>query len=147
MREKLGSIYTGGYYANVTKFPYPHYSVGMQLPCGPESVDKLLAAANDEIKTLKERGPEQKDVDKVKNQWKEAHRTEIKENKYWADALTDVLFWGTDKNTVLQYDQRVDKLTPADIQQTAKQMFNGKNAFISVLYPENYNNEKPRSSN
>lgn len=147
MREKLGSIYTGGYYANVTKFPYPHYSVGMQLPCGPENVDKLLAAANEEIKMLKEKGPDQKDVDKVKNQWKEAHRTEVKENKYWTEALADVLFWGNDKNSVLRYDALVDSITPADIQQTAKKMFDGKNGFISVLYPENYNAEKPRSSN
>ncbi|RYZ56139.1 MAG: insulinase family protein [Sphingobacteriales bacterium] len=147
MREKLGSIYTGGYYASVAQFPYPHYSMAMQLPCGPENVDKLLAAANDEIKALKEKGPDQKDIDKVKNQWKEAHRTEVQENKYWSEALANVLFWGNDKNGVLQYDQRVDKLTPADIQQVAKQMFNGKNEFISVLYPENFKTDKPRSSN
>jgi len=147
MREKLGSIYTGGYYANVTKFPYPHYTVGMQLPCGPENVDKLLAAANEEIRNLKEKGPEQKDVEKVKNQWKETHRTEIQENKYWTEALADVLFWGNDKANILNYDQRVDRLTPADIQQTAKQMFTGKNEFISVLYPENFKADKPRSSN
>jgi zinc protease len=147
LREKLGSIYTGGYYANVTKFPYAHYSIGMQLPCGPENVDKLLVAANEEIKNLKEKGPEQKDVDKVKNQWKEAHRTEVKENKYWTDALTDVLFWGTDKSSVLQYEQQVDKLTPAAIQDAAKQMFKGNNGFTSVLYPENWKTDKPRSSN
>jgi zinc protease len=119
----------------------------MQLPCGPENVDKLLVAANEEIKNLKEKGPEQKDVDKVKNQWKEAHRTEVKENKYWTDALTDVLFWGTDKSSVLQYEQQVDKLTPAAIQDAAKQMFKGNNGFTSVLYPENWKTDKPRSSN
>ncbi len=147
LREKLGSIYSGGYFARVTKYPYAHYSVGMQLPCGPENVDKLLAAANEEIKALKEKGPDQKDVDKVKNQWKEAHRTEVKENKYWTNALAEVLFWGTDKNTVLQYDEQVDKLTPGDIQKAANKMFTGKNGFVSVLYPEDYSTDKPRSSN
>ena len=71
----------------------------------------------------------------------------MKENKYWVNALPDVLFWGDDKHNMLQYEQRVDKLTPADIQNAAKQMFTGKNSFVSVLYPENYNTEKPRSSN
>jgi len=65
MREKLGSIYSGGYYANVSKYPFPHYSVGMQLPCGPENVEKLIAAANLEIRTLKEKGPVWKDLTKT----------------------------------------------------------------------------------
>lgn len=147
LREKLGSIYSGGYYANVTQYPYSHFSVAMQLPCGPENVDKLLAASSEEIVVLKNKGPETKDLDKVKTQWKEAHRTEVKENKYWTGALSDVLFWGHDKSMVLNYDQEVDKLTPADIQQTAKVLFNGKNEFTSVLYPENYKKDTPRGSN
>lgn len=147
MREKLGSIYSGGYYGNVVKYPYPHYNLSMQLPCGPESVDKLLQAASEEIITLKEKGPDAKDLDKVKNQWKESYKTESKENGFWTEALVDIMFWGEDKNITLQYESMVDKLTTKDIQQVAKQIFNGKNEFMSILYPENFNNQKPRSAN
>lgn len=136
LREKLGAIYGGGFSASVSRLPYQRYSIGMQLPCGPENVDKLIAAANEEIKELKEKGPDQKDLDKVKATWHEQHRTAVKENKYWMGSLESILFWGKDKNTILQYDSRVDKLTPADIQQTAQQLFNGKNQFTAILYPE-----------
>jgi zinc protease len=108
----------------------------MYLPCGPENVDKLIAAAKEEINNVKTKGPEKKDLDKVKSQWHEKHVTDIKENKYWADKMQSSLFWGKDEKRVLNYDDYINKLTPAEIQQAAKQLFDGKNEFISVLYPE-----------
>jgi len=136
LREKMGAIYGGGFNGRLSKEPYESYSIQLQLPCGPENVEKLLAASAAEIKTLKEKGPETKDLDKVKNQWHEKHITDVKENKYWTGKMESVLFWGRDKDRVLNYDNYIQKLTPADIQATAKQLFNGNNQFISVLYPE-----------
>lgn len=136
LREKLGGIYTGGYYASVSQYPYERYQVGLQLPCGPENVEKLLTAANAEIRNLVEKGPDVKDLDKVKSQWHEQHRTNLKENGYWSGKMEDVLFWGRDKDKVFNYDKWIDELKPADIQAVAKQFFNGKNEFVSVLYPE-----------
>jgi zinc protease len=136
LREKLGGIYTGGYYAQVAKEPYPHYAVMMQLPCGPENVDKLLAAAAEEIQDLKANGPSATDLDKVKSQWKEAHRTSVRENKYWTAKLADIMLYDRSKENVLNYDKWIDRLTPSDVQSAAKMLFDGKNEFVSVLYPE-----------
>jgi zinc protease len=140
LREKLGGIYTGGFGASVEKEPYEHYSIQLQLPCGPENVDKLLAAAKEEIALLREKGPDTKDLDKVKSQWHEKHVTDLKENKYWSDKLEAVLYWNRDKSHVLDYDNWINKLTPADIQATAKQLFDGKNEFTAILYPEESTN-------
>ncbi|MCW3122318.1 MAG: insulinase family protein [Flavipsychrobacter sp.] len=136
LREKMGGIYTGGFNANVSKEPYESYSIQLQLPCGPENVDKLLAAVKTEIQNLKTSGPSAKDLDKVKSQWKEKYITDVKENKYWAGKMQTVLFWGRDKDRVFNYKSYIDKLTPAEIQATAKELFNGKNQFTSILYPE-----------
>jgi zinc protease len=136
LREKMGGIYGGGYSASVEKEPYANYTMVLQLPCGPENVDKLLEAAHKEVENLKAKGPDAKDLAKVKNQWHEQHRTKVKENRYWSDKMESVLFWGMDRKTVLDYDNWIDKLTPADIQATAKQIFDGKNEFIAILYPE-----------
>ena len=136
LREKMGGIYTGGFNGNVSREPYESYSIQLQLPCGPENVEKLLAAANDEIKNLKEKGPSEKDLEKVKSQWREKYITDVKENKYWPGKLQSALFWGRDKDRILKYQSYIDKLTPAEIQATAKQLFDGKNQFVSILYPE-----------
>ena len=50
--------------------------------------------------------------------------------------MQNVLYWGREKDRVLNYQNYVDKLTPAEIQETAKKLFDGKNQFVSVLYPE-----------
>jgi len=136
MREKMGAIYGGGFRGAVSKEPYQHYSITCQLPCGPENVDKLLAATDAEIKKLIEKGPEQKDVDKVKSQWHEKYVTNVKKNEYWLEKMEMVLYWGRDKDRVLKYESYVEKMTPADIQATAKELLDGKNKFVSVLNPE-----------
>jgi len=136
LREKMGAIYGGGFNGSVTKEPYERYSIQLQLPCGPENVDKLIAGANELIKTLKEKGPEQKDLDKVKSQWHEKYITDLKENKYWSGKMESVLFWGREKDRAINYENYIRKLTPADIQATANQLFNGRNQFVSILYPE-----------
>lgn len=136
LREKMGAIYGGGFNGSVSKEPYERYSIQLQLPCGPENVEKLLAAANTEIEKIKTNGPDAKDVEKVKNQWKEKHITDVKENKYWTGKLESSLFWGRDKDRVLQYEKYLEKLTPADIKETAQKLLNGNNQFTSVLYPE-----------
>jgi len=136
LREKMGAIYGGGFRAQVSKDPYARYSMQLQLPCGPENVDKLLAASGEEIKALKANGPDAKDLDKVKSQWKEKYRTNLKENGYWSGKMESVLFWGKDKDHVFNYEAWIDKLTTKDIQETAQKLFDGKNEFISILYPE-----------
>jgi zinc protease len=43
-------------------FRYEGYTMALQLPCGPENVEKLSAAATAEIEKIKQNGPEQKDL-------------------------------------------------------------------------------------
>jgi len=136
IREKMSAMYSGGFGAQMSKEPYQRFGIQAQLPCGPENVDKVIAAADDIIKDLIEKGPDPKDLDKVKSQWIEKYKTDAKENKYWEDKMESVLFWGRDKDRVLKYEDYVNKLTPAEIQEAAKKLFTGSNKFVSILYPE-----------
>jgi zinc protease len=136
LREKLGSIYSGGYVSEISKDPYSNFMMVLNLPCGPENVKKLLDASNEEIKNIKEKGIDQKDLDKVKSQWREKYLVSVKENAYWSEELENVLFWDRDRNNVLNYEKWIDSLKPSDIQDVAKQIFDGKNELISVLNPE-----------
>lgn len=134
LREKLGGIYGGGYNASVEKYPYESYSIVLQLPCGPENVDKLNAAADEVVNNMKANGPAQEDLDKVKNTWHEQHRESVEKNGYWAGKLQSILFWGSDKDHVLNYDQWIDKLSTKDVQDAAKKVFAGS-TFRAMLFP------------
>ena len=58
LREDLSGIYGGGMYGSLNKYPYSNYSFGVSLPCGPENVDKLIAATIGEIEKIRSSGPQ-----------------------------------------------------------------------------------------
>lgn len=137
LREKLGAIYGGGIYGGLNKLPYNNYSLVLQLPCGPENVEKLLQSANAEIDSIKMSGPSQKDLDKVKKTWLEQHKVQIKENSYWSSRLQNILLEGATAQRIFDYEKNVNALTTDDIKATANLLFDGKNTLQAILYPEN----------
>lgn len=136
LREKLSGIYGGGYNADVEDNPYDNYSLVLQLPCGPENVDKLISAADEVVKEIRTQGPKQEDLDKVKSQWHEKHRENVEKNSYWAGKLMSILFWDRSKAHVLQYDNWIDSLTVNDIKETANKVFGEGDTYTAILYPE-----------
>lgn len=143
LREKIQGIYGGGIYGGLQKVPYPHYEFVVQLPCGPEKADTLIKALRKEIDAVIKNGPTQANLDKVKQQWREEHKTAIKENETWLEQLLDNKFPGNDMSYFLNYEQYVDKLTTKDVQQAAAKMLNGSNMFTALLMPENYSKPLP----
>ncbi|OSZ78842.1 hypothetical protein CAP35_11500 [Chitinophagaceae bacterium IBVUCB1] len=136
LREKLGGIYSGGFGANVSQYPYERYSASLYLPCGPENVEKLLSTTKEVVAAIKKNGPDAKDLDKVKAQWHEQRRDKMKENGFWNEKMESIMFWGKQRKNLFDYDKWVDSLTPNDIKEAANMLFNGKNEFVAVLYPE-----------
>ena len=136
LREKIGGIYGGGIFGGPVQFPYSHYNLVLQLPCGPENVDKLRSAANEEIAKIKANGPEQKDLDKVKKTMIEKFKVSIQDNRFWGQALQGIYLDGCSADSILQYEQILNAVTVADIKKTAGALFDGKNEIRAVLYPE-----------
>lgn len=136
LREKIGGIYGGGIGGSVNKYPFEGYTLALQLPCGPENVDKLKKAAAEEIEKIKTNGPEQKDLDKVKKALLEKHTVNMKDNRYWSNVLQGVYLMNSDPQRVFDFEKIVNGVSIEDIKKTANLLFNGKNVLNSVLYPE-----------
>ncbi|MDQ6757414.1 MAG: insulinase family protein [Bacteroidota bacterium] len=136
LREKIQGIYTGNISPQVEKVPYPHYAFVLQLPAGPEKVDTLLHAINKEIENLKKFGPSQKNLDKVKTQWHEKNKVNMKENNYWLTQLQDIKFPGSDPKYFIDYEKYVNALTIKGVQDAAKLLLNGNNVVTAILRPE-----------
>jgi len=143
LREKMGAIYGGGISGGLNKYPYSNYSLTLQLPCGPQNVDTLLKAATAEINKVKTNGPSQEDLDKVKKTWIEQYKVQIKDNNFWSTKLQGIYFQGDDPKGLFDYEKMVNALTIDDIKATANLVFDGKNVFQAVLYPENFEVKKP----
>jgi zinc protease len=136
LREKIGGIYSGGINGSVNKYPYQGYTMAMQLPCGPENVDKLKKAAAEEIEKIKTNGPEQKDLDKVKKSLLEKYTVNVKENRYWSGVLQGIYFSDNDPQRFLNYEKIVNAITVDDLKKTANIIYDGKNVINGVLFPE-----------
>jgi zinc protease len=136
LREKIKAIYGGGTQVEFQKIPYPHYEFFLTLPTGPEKVDTLLKASNDEIESIIKNGPSKEDLDKVKKQWKEQHKVNMKENGVWLSELESFYFPGDNPDYFINYDKYVDALTPKEIQDAAKLLLTTRNVVTGVLRPE-----------
>jgi zinc protease len=139
LREELGGMYSGGLGGDIQKRPYVHYTISASIPTGPDAVDKMTTALFDIIKTAQEKGVEQKDLDKVKETWKKHYRTQLQENDYWLEALSQAFIDQINPEDILTFEQRVDKLSTTDLQKVAQKFFDMKNYVKAVLYPENAN--------
>jgi zinc protease len=136
LREQKSLIYGGGAHGALAKIPYGNYSIGISLPCGPENVDKVIAATFDEIRKLQQDGPALADLNKVKANWTENHLKAMRENGYWLGQLQSAAINGTDPAALLTVQKRTDALTTADLKAAAQRYFKMDNYLQVVLYPE-----------
>ncbi len=136
LREELGGIYGGGMYGNLGKHPYENFSAGISLPCGPENVEQLIKATHQEIEKIKNEGPTQEDLDKVKETWRQQHEVNMKDNSFWMRQLIQSVELGTDARRVLSFEERIKKLTTSDVQDAARKYLDMKNYVEVILNPE-----------
>jgi zinc protease len=136
LREKMALIYGGGASGVLSKIPYGNYSIGVTLPTGPEHVDKVIAATFAEIRKLQQDGPDAADLEKVKTNWIQNHRSSLRENGYWLGHLQTALSEGTDPSAILQVEKQVQALSAEQLRTAARRYFNEQNYVQVVLNPE-----------
>jgi len=136
LREDLGGVYNTGVKGQLNKNPYQHYMITATMPCGPENVDKLINATLAEIKKIKDNGPAEADLNKVKETWTKQYREDLKDNGYWLGKLLQVEEAGTDPNDILTGEQRINSITSKDIKDAANKYFDMNNYLTYVLNPE-----------
>ena len=139
LREKMGMIYGGGFETAMGQHPYGYYSVALNLPTGPEHVDKVIAAAFAEISKMKTDGPSAADLEKVKLNWITRQQKSLRENNYWMSQLMASVTQGRDPAHILRFEQRVRAITPQAIRQAAQRYLDMNNYVQVVLYPERKN--------
>ena len=136
LREEMSGIYGGGIFGTILKRPYTHFTISATLPCGPENVDKLTSALFDLIKEAQEKGVEQKDLDKIKETWKQKYHVNLQSNDWWLTGLSTAWIDRTNPENLLDYEQRVDAIKKEDLQKAAKKFLTLNNMVKAVLYPE-----------
>jgi zinc protease len=136
LREELGSVYGVNASGGLSKNPYNSYSISISAPCGPENVDKIIKATLAEIQKIKDKGPTEVDLNKVKETSIKKYHEDLKDNGYWLNRLQRSSEFGSDPGAILTVEARLMKVTAKDVQEAAKKYFNMNNYFQAVLKPE-----------
>ena len=135
LREEEGGVYGVGARGNLSKISYSNLTFNISFPCGPENVDKLVAAALGEVEKIKKEGPLPKDLAKVKETYLVKHKEDLKTNRFWITNLLRADQQDRDLGSMMQLEAKLDKLTAADIQEVAQQYLD-ENYFLGILMPE-----------
>ena len=122
LREEESGVYGVGAQGGLDKIPYGAYNFTISFPCGPENVTRLKDAALAEIEKIIANGPEEKDVNKVKEAQLLEYKEGLKKNRYWISALKDADFNKSDKSKIAGFTKEIDALNAADIQKVAKKI-------------------------
>ncbi len=136
IREKRSGVYGIGANANVSKYPYEHYSIRISFPCAPENVASLTEAVFEEIRKIQANGPTEKDLMKVKETQRREMETNLKQNQYWLRGLERAYFLGQEPTNIVTYEESIEGLTVEDLKETANKYFNFDQYIQVVLYPE-----------
>ncbi len=138
MREDMGGVY--GVRANGIALPYPdpHFRITISFDSEPERAEELITAAKEVIAKLREEGPTEEDVQKVKETQRQSHLKGLKENGYWLSQLSTRLQYGIPLEGLLfeKYEPYIEALKAEDIQEAARQYFPEDNFIQLVLMPE-----------
>lgn len=136
VREDKGGSYGVSVRHSISKIPAPRFSINVQFGCAPERVEELTRTVFQVFDSLKQFGPSELVVNKVKEIDKKQREVNLKKNGFWRGFLTNFYSNGDDPLVLFEYDKFVDNLKTSDIQRVARLYLDEKNYVKCVLYPE-----------
>ncbi|MFH6604301.1 M16 family metallopeptidase [Maribacter algicola] len=135
LREEEGGVYGVGARGSLSKISYSSMTFSINFPCGPENVDKLVAAALAEVEKIKNEGVTPEDMTKVKETYLVKYKEDLKTNKFWIDNLLEADQEDKDANAILNFVEKLADLKAEDLQEVAKKYLDEK-YFLGILMPE-----------
>ncbi len=135
LREEEGGVYGVGARGSFRKISFTGVDFTISFPCGPENVDKLIAAALAEVEKIKIEGPTEKDLLKIKESYLLKYKEDIKKNRFWLANFIRSTQENSDPAAVLKSEAAINALTIEGIKNVANE-FLDENYFLGILLPE-----------
>jgi len=136
LREAMGGTYGVSVDASISRAPRQEFQVGIQFGSAPDRADALYKAVLQEMDSLRRVPPSAKEVERVREQQRRELEVARKQNGYWLSALSTKIEFGDDPATVMQSEQLISALTPAQLLAAAKVYLNAANVARFALVPE-----------
>ncbi len=138
IREEKGGTYGIQGYHQIYRIPESHYSININFGCNPERVDELVATVYQVMDSIKNFGPDNAVMTKIKEIQKRQRELNLKKNNFWKGIISNYVQYNDNPEEILNYNTWVNEVTPDDIKKAANEYLN-KDVVKVVLYPENKN--------
>ena len=135
LREEMSGVYGSGAYGGMSEVPYHRYYFSVSFPCGPENVEALIKATEEEIAKLIETGPNEKELNKVKETIIKQLETSVQSNRYWMSKIQQAEVYHKSYDEVIRTEADVKAVTIKDLQKVAAKYLKN-NKMVGVLNPE-----------
>jgi zinc protease len=135
MREDQGGVYGVSVSGSSSKLPKPKYSITSIWGCNPENIEKLSQTVLDEMNKIKNEGPTEVDLNKVKETLIREREIRIKENNYWLSTLQNHYINGDRLLSLEEYKTFVNSFTRDDIKAIARKYLDTESYVKVALTP------------
>ena len=136
IREKMSGVYSPQVMINPEHYPKSKFQFMVMFGCSPKAADKLTNAVFSEVKKIRANGPTETDLNKAKETLIRTRETDIEKNEFWLGKIESVYYDGTDPATILNFKDRVNAITIADLKLAANTYLLPKHYVRVVLKPE-----------
>ncbi len=135
LREDEAGVYSVRAYGNMSRGINASASLTANIPTGVEQYEKMQQLTLKEIEKLKKEGPQEADLNKVKESLKNDYKDNIQTNKYWLNLLEKSDFYKEDPTEALKYEEFVSSFSTAYLKDIINK-YVGENLTIGILIPE-----------
>jgi zinc protease len=135
MREDQGGVYGVSINGSYSKFPRPNFSITSKWGCDPDNIKKLSQTVLDEMDKIKREGPEDIDLNKVKETLIRERETRLKENSFWLSLLQNHFLYGEKMLSLDAYKAYINSFSKDDIKAIANKYLNTKSYVQVALTP------------
>ena len=120
IREDKGGAYGIGVSGSLSRYPFSQAILKIAFKTAPEKYESLIPIIYEELNAMATAGPSSASLNNVKAYLLKTYEQVLRTNDYWEEVMYNYLYNKVDFDT--DYKARVEALTPADIQTTARQI-------------------------
>lgn len=142
MREEQSGVYGVSFTGNPVRYPKPKYTISSTWGCNPDSIVKLSGIVLDEMVKIKNNGPSEVDLNKVKETLIRERETRLKENNFWVSALQNLYLNSDRLMTLDEFKAYINSFAANDIRKVAKKYLNTESYVKVALTPAPKNENK-----
>lgn len=136
LREDLGATYGVSVRASGIAHPVPRYQLSIAFGSAPHRIDELTAAVFAEIDRLREHGPHELELVKVREIQARTREVELRTNHFWISQILSYDLNGWPLPAIAEAPARTEALTVAGLAAAARRYIDPANHVRVSLVPE-----------